>query len=194
MISVEARINGTNQPAFLTLATESDILELKSWRETFRQDTTQQTTDIVEYTGDALKKWEYQQFYGRCPATWEEFLHKVRLSGEEVSGLFVLKAASVGDAILGFVFVRRTWTGNMALDYLAVRPKSDKHVKAHRVSATGGSLLVGVFEIGNLFDAPAIWWETSLESVGFYQKMLSFDYQSDRYQLSRDEYKAFLST
>jgi hypothetical protein len=207
MIESQIQVEGEFTPSFLTLATRADLAEIDSWKERYKErasaesddgaimKTIQKLRDNLEYAKGALEKHKNYTHYGRCPHSWEEFFRQASIDESgEIGGLFVLKAPMLGDIILGFLFVRRTWTKNLALDYLSLRPLVRESVEGRAIWAIGPALFLSTCIIGNLFATPSIWWESSIESAPFYKNLLGFTHDSDRYELIQSQYQSFITT
>lgn len=207
MIESQIQVEGEFTQSFLTLATKTDLAEIESWKDTYReraadegideasQKAIQKLRDNLEYAKGAIEKHKNYSHYWRCPRTWADFFELARADdNEEIGGLFVLKAPMFGEIILGFLFVRRTWTKNLALDYLSLRPLLRESVGDRAIWGVGTALFLSVCIIGNLFATPSIWWESSTESAPFYKDLLGFDYDSDRYELPQKQYQDFITT
>lgn len=197
MFDVFVYINGVPGPAIVTLATDNDITQLQSWKGEYATYTDQQTVDVLEYTADTLHKHEAYAKYNRCPASWEDFHTQVTAdSEEEVAGIFVLKCQALVNSILGFVFVRRCWDGDLVMDYLVARPRPDELGEPPlTLKGIGTALFFSVCQIAESYNAPKVWWETTPESISFYLNLLGLPRlkKASRIDLIKEEYRTFIN-
>lgn len=84
---------------------------------------------------------------------------------------------SQGEATICFAMLRRTWTGNLVIDYLAAGPD----IVSRRVACPGigRAILRAVLEVARRMDCPLVWVETAADSYAFYQRNFGLAEESD---------------
>lgn len=64
--------------------------------------------------------------------------------------------------------LRRTWIGNLSIDYLAANPDLVSGIITCR--GLGSAILRAVLEVAHRMECPLVWVETAADSSEFYRK------------------------
>jgi hypothetical protein len=148
--------------------------------------------DAAEFAGLACKRWRFYQRVGRGVRSFDELRAQVAQEpGAEVALLLVVRAAwHRADPQLGVCLVRRTWSNNLCLDFLAVNPANLVR-RQRRVDGVGSGLVYCVTEVAEAVGARFIRGEATELSAPMYQHIFGLRAVDDFFRLSRRVYRRF---
>lgn len=138
-----------------------------------------QQQDSIEFLESSLSKWRLYENRGRVAKSVKELAQLIRGNAKvDALGVIALSADWWDrDDVLGFCQFRRTWSHNLAIDYLAVHPVL---LEAPRpVSGVGTALLYRLATIAHEIVANQIWLEASDLSVNYYAHLFGMKPESD---------------
>jgi hypothetical protein len=127
--------------------------------------------DAIEFVRLAAKRWNYYHRSGYAVSSAGELQERIRANPQCEVG-FMLLVFLPGGEIGGGCFARRTWAGNILLDFLFAHPCTFS-------SSTGRSTLRGVgvgimsvlASITLQHQGTELWGEATENSHGFYKKL-----------------------
>lgn len=135
-------------------------------------DTSQTVKDAVEFTRLAAKRWRYYSEAGEAV----ESLTGLRQSwarNKRCEVAFILIATTtVGgrEAPIGLVYCRRTWCHHLALDFLALHPRTLD--KQEQIAGVGSGIVYGLVKLAKALRIRRLWGEATVHSAPFYERLL----------------------
>lgn len=148
----------------------------------FASNSEARVAEAVEFVRLAAKRWRYyrKQY---LVATGIEDLRR-RVAADPSGELSVLLVARVEDRLLGCCHFRRTWAGNVYIDFLAAPALLD-------FTGTGTGLLFYVSCIAAEIGANQIWGEATRDSCGFYEKTFNCTGVDDLFRIPNPSFVQF---
>lgn len=86
---------------------------------------------------------------------------------------FMLTVTLPGGRIIGGCFARRTWAGNILLDFLFSHPSSFTSDGSTKTSGVGFAMMSVLASLALSIQADELWGEATENSHGFYKKIKS---------------------
>jgi hypothetical protein len=147
-----------------------------------------QQNDAMEFCEGVAVKWAAYERRHRIVRSLDELVDRCNKEPKEESlGVLSARADWYADGqLLAFCEFRRTWSNNIAFDFLAVRPDLLGE-KPLAISGLGTALLCELANIAKRLDIGIVWAETTSTSVGFYRKALNHDFK-DLLVVGADEF------
>lgn len=148
--------------------------------------------DAVEYLECTQGKLNHYAAMDRVVSSFQGMARAAQGDARcEFAGLMVATAPwfSYGGTA-GFCFFRRTWANHLSIDYLATHPRL--HRSGAQVRGVGTALLYAVGEVARRIDAPILWAETSIGSVGYYRGVFEVFDLKDLLVLERERFESYL--
>lgn len=195
-IAFHIRSRQTHHAAEVVFASSEDASNvLGLWEKDFAKDHNPVRRDCVEYAQLAHHKYSFYYRRGGCARDLPEVRELIQDNPlGEVCILLFLQCADFPDKNpLGFALLRRTWAGNIYLDYLATHPLIARP-NSHDIplSGVGTNLLVSAFQIASSLQSKFVFIETTNMSQEYYKKVLELDESVDLVVVSRDRFEMFL--
>jgi hypothetical protein len=174
-------------------AQAADLPPIQQWRQTITGRPEQVLHEASEIGELACKWWLYFRRTGVFADNRSELLAAVQRDPKaEVSMMLVAKAPwFMPSEVLGACHFRRTWTGQITVDFVAVHPLAMGR-SPHAVSEVGRGLLYQVARLAQEVGAPRLWGECTPGSQGFYRALFPDSEVTDLFLVNRTEYLAFL--
>lgn len=186
-------LNKTRQTAKLVFAGQKDFGFVDEWRNKLGDDPNPVRRDAVDFAQLVLDKVSAQSVpYARSVSDIGD--HIANNPKCEVACCALLTCDWFQDStVLGLCHFRRTWSNNMALDYLTVHPFITRPPEgyAHGVHGVGTVLLYFLSHVAKKYDCKSIWGEATAISCGFYKKVFSLDEVEDTIYVPRAKFVEF---
>jgi hypothetical protein len=156
--------------------------DLRLLKEFASSDSESKVAEAAEFARLAAKRWSYYRRQSLVATDIEDLCRRVAAdpSGE----LSVLLVARIEDRLLGCCHFRRTWAGNVYIDFLAAPALQD-------FTGTGTGLLFYVSCIAAEIGANQIWGEATRDSCGFYEKTFSCTGVDDLFRIPNSSFVRF---
>ncbi len=166
-------VNGKPSPAKLQFATQTELRAYHRSLPSASKQTSQIVSDAVEFTRLAAKRWRYYSDAGEAV----ESLSKLRNAfghNKRCEVAFILIATTMfrnRETPIGLAYCRRTWCHHLALDFLALHPRTlDEQEK---VSGVGSGIAYGLVQLAKTLRIRRIWGEATVHSAPFYERLLA---------------------
>ena len=174
-------------------AQATDIPPIKQWRQTITGRPEQALHDASEIGELACKWWVYFRQAGVFADNRPDLLATLQRDPKaEVSMMLVAKAPWFRPSeVLGACHFRRTWTGQITVDFLAAHPLAIGQSPL-AVSELGRGLLYQVACLAQEIGAPRLWGECTPGSQRFYRALFPDSEVTDLFLVNRTEYLAFI--
>ncbi len=128
--------------------------------------------DAIEFVHLAVKRWNYYYRSGYSVSGAKELRQRVGQNPHCEIG-FMLAVVLPTGKIIGGCFARRTWAGNILLDFLFSHPASFTANGATQASGVGFAMMSVLASLALSIQADELWGEATENSHGFYKKIKS---------------------
>ncbi len=191
-VTIPLSIRHEATPAECGFATDADVQEIAGWPRLVTSADPMAVQDAAEYGGLAASKREFFRSAGRLALTLGELQSMIRSDPvAEIAALLVIRAKGVATGEqLGCALIRRTWSHNLVIDFLANHPELLRAPGTVRGVATG--LLYFVLTLGEALGTGDFWGEATDQSAAFYRRQFRAMEITDRFVLPPAEQWHFL--
>lgn len=148
--------------------------------------------DSMEFLESAFSKWKLYYARGRCASSEGDLVELIRAdSGADILGILSIEDSfsGIGES-LGICQFRRTWSHNIAIDFVAVHPLLLR--PSSPISGVGTALLYCVAGIAHRIRAEKVWLETTDLSVNYYSRLFGTSNTSDLLVLPTEAFYGIL--
>ena len=165
-------VNGEPSLAKLRFATKTELLAYHRSLSAASNEASQTIKDAVEFTRLAAKRWRYYSEAGEAV----ESLAGLRqaLAGNkrcEVAFILITTTTVRGREIpIGLAYCRRTWCHHLALDFLALHPRTLD--EQEQIAGVGSGIVYGLVKLAKTLRIRRIWGEATVHSAPFYERLL----------------------
>ena len=135
--------------------------------------------DTVEFAESAVSKWQLYDAHSRVARSEDELRAQITIE-PSIDTLGIITASAGWWPLsdwMGFCQFRRTWSHNLAIDYLAVHPALLN--RPPPVSGVGTALLYRTAVMAKNLGIKAVWLETTDLSAPFYARVFGTSPASD---------------
>lgn len=175
--NVKLPVNGASSRLRFTLSTDSSDRIVREWEK--RPAEIPQARKSRIYAEAAFLR--YRSYVEMGQEAVEAFSEAARIlqsdPEKEIQISMLGHIDSVGEATVCFALLRRTWFGNLVIDYLAASP--DIVTKRVVCRGIGSATLRGALEVGRRMQCSLVWVETAADSCMFYQRNFGLAEGSD---------------
>lgn len=163
-------------------ASETDLCQLKTWRNLELRSDSPHARDAIEFSKLAAKWWRYYDRQGASAQSLKELKHKTtREPTREFAFLVLARADWLVDAsVLGLCCCRRTWCNHIVLEFAAVHPMVLDDA-ARNIRGIGTGMLHSLICIADEIGAKTVWGEATENSAPFYEKVLAIPRVGDHF-------------
>lgn len=173
-------VKGVRNEVECDFASQFDQSFVDQWKRTLNQEKSPPQEDAIEFLESAASKWAFYDERKRVVRSTEEIQRRTKdqPDGEFLGILTAVAPWSADGELLGFCQFRRTWSNNIAFDFLATNPQL--LVGPPRpISGVGTALLYRLAMVAHALKAKMVWAETSSLSVRFYARLFEVSELSD---------------
>jgi hypothetical protein len=192
-LSFQIKVNGEPRIANLRFATNAELQRYHRSLSSASQKPSPAIRDAVEFTRLAAKRWRYYAEAGEAVESLAE-LQNVCRRNKRCEIAFILIAVTLlthREVPIGLAYCRRTWCNHLALDFLALHPRSLK--TALRVNGVGSGIVFGLVQLAKALHIPRIWGEATVNSAPFYEKLLEVSPIEDLFIIESSEMAAIVT-
>jgi len=175
-------VNGAIREVELVFGTDRDLRMLTRRRSLSDFVKTQQLRDPLEFSRLAAKRWRYYRRSGLAITSLGDLRKMVRREPQGEFGMMLLAKPTwrATGSVLGFCFARRSWCHHLIVDFLGVHPRVLGNVR-ESVQGVGTGFLYQLVELADEFGISCIWGEATVNSAGFYERVLGIKQVSDHF-------------
>lgn len=170
--SFHIKVNGKPGMAKLRFATKTELRAYHRSLSSSSNAALQTVKDAVEFTRLAAKRWRYYSEAGEAVESLAE-LRKALAGNKRCEVAFILIGTTSvrGSEIpIGLAYCRRTWCHHLALDFLALHPRTlDEH---GQIAGVGSGIVYGLVKLAKTLRIRRIWGEATVHSAPFYKRLL----------------------
>ena len=169
----EIKTKGGPQVATLRFASKAEIQRYNRSLGSSARTRSTVIRDAIEFTRLAAKRWRY---YAREGQAADSLAHLEREIGREPKCeiAFIMLATirqANRDLPVGLAYCRRTWCHHLALDFLALHPRTLN--PSSLVTGIGGGIIFGLVQLARALRIQRIWGEATASSAPFYERLLA---------------------
>jgi hypothetical protein len=190
--SFQIKVNGKPCAANLGFATRTELQRYHRSISPAQGESSRAIRDAVEFTRLAAKRWRYYSEAGEAAENIAG-LRKALTRNNHCEVAFILIAkAQLGNHELpiGLAYCRRTWCHHLALDFLALHPRTLE--RTSRVNGAGSGIVFGLVQLANALNMTRIWGEATVNSAPFYEKLLEISPVEDLFIIEAVEMAAII--
>lgn len=149
--------------------------------------------DAVEFTRLAAKRWRYYAEAGEAAESLAALRRAIHRDERcEVAFILIATARQSGrDVPLGLAYCRRTWCHHLALDFLALHPRTLD--ERGQVAGVGSGIVFGLVQLAEVLRVARIWGEATAHSAPFYERLLALRPILDLFTIEAREMAAIRS-
>ena len=188
LIEVSLESAGHSLPISIEFATPHELAALANWKATRRSSAAM--ADAIEYAALTCKRWSFYLNDGRAITEIGQISERASQGADELAFLVIARARWARPSTVGLCLFRRTWTGNLVVDFLSVHP-SFLEGGSKQVKGIGATLLLALTEIAVLLGAQTIWGEATRESAPIYERMFELECINDLFVVETSGYEKF---
>lgn len=146
--------------------------------------------DAVEFTRLAAKRWRYYSAAGEAVNSFSELKQAIRRDSRcEVAFILTATTTLAGREFpVGLAYCRRTWCHHLALDFLALHPRT--FAGSPPVAGVGSGMAHGLVQLAKALQIRRIWGEATANSAPFYERLLELTPILDFFVIEAREMKA----
>ena len=150
----------------------------------------QTVKDAVEFTRLAAKRWRYYSEAGEAVKSLAELRQALSRDKRcEVAFILIATAMIEGREIsVGLAYCRRTWCHHLALDFLALHPRTLD--EQEQIAGVGSGIVYGLVQLAKALRIRRIWGEATVHSAPFYERLLELAPILDLFVIESREMKA----
>lgn len=170
--SFHIEIKGKPKLARLRFATKTELQAYNRSLLSASYDTSQTVKDAVEFTRLAAKRWRYYSEAGEAVESLAELRQSLARS-KRCEVAFILLATTTVDrreTPVGLAYCRRTWCHHLALDFLALHPRTLGGQE--QIAGVGSGIVYGLVKLAKTLRIRRIWGEATVHSAPFYERLL----------------------
>jgi hypothetical protein len=148
--------------------------------------------DAMEFTRLAAKRWRYYSQAGEAAESLARLRQVIRKNKyREVAFILIATTGFENHEIpIGLAYCRRTWCHHLALDFLALHPRTLERTR--RLNGTGSGIIFGLVQLAKVLNIPRIWGEATANSAPFYEKLLEISPVEDLFIIETMEMAAIV--
>ncbi|MEW6304012.1 MAG: hypothetical protein AB1705_11105 [Verrucomicrobiota bacterium] len=167
----QLQVGGQIQNAELRFATQTELRRYHRSLTTSARDPDQIVRDAVEFTRLAAKRWRYYENAGEAAETVAQLQRAIHSDARcEIAFIMIATTKLEGRrAPVGLAYCRRTWCHHLALDFLALHPRS---LGGESIAGVGSGIIYGLVQLAESLGIDRIWGEATAHSASFYEKLL----------------------
>jgi hypothetical protein len=183
--------SGVARIAECALASHRDLSRIADWPSQAKGLRDSVTKDSLEFASHASKRWSFYHEQGLAVSSVATLKRRI-LADEnaELALLIMARAKWANPSLLGLALARRTWKGNVILDFLATHPLRIAE-GPDRISGIGRGLLYGLSEVTLDIGAGALWAESTKASAPIYKHVFGLQEVHDLLRLEKPDLLAF---
>ena len=190
--SFQIKVNGDPCVANLRFATKAELQRYHRSLSSALGESSQAIRDAVEFTRLAAKRWRYYSEAGEAVESLAG-LRQAFGRNKRCEVAFILIATTrLGnyEMPIGLAYCRRTWCHHLALDFLALHPRTLERTR--RVNGAGSGIVFGLVQLANVLNITRIWGEATANSAPFYEKLLEISPVEDLFIIELTEMAAII--
>lgn len=129
--------------------------------------------DAVEFTRLAAKRWRYYAEAGQAVESLAG-LRRAFAQDQHCEVAFILIATTRledRELPIGLAYCRRTWCHHLALDFLALHPRT--LAGREQITGVGSGIVYGLVQLAKTLAVRQIWGEATVHSAPFYERLLA---------------------
>jgi hypothetical protein len=182
MFKVPVQLKRCNQfhPATIRFGSDADIGRIRHWPDFIAEDATGTAIEAAGYAFDSLERFEKHRGLNRVANSPQDFDSLIQSKPkDDFVMLLVLEAQWwQPEDLLGFAYLRRTWAGNLYMEFLAKHPLATYSEPPDlKVSGVIEAVLVGLAhlldEVGENERPEWLWWESTEGSAKVYERFFA---------------------
>ena len=170
--SFHIEVNGKPSLAKLRFAARTELQAYHRSLSSSSNAAPQIVKDAIEFTRLAAKRWRYYSEAGEAVESLVG-LRRALAENKRCEVAFILIAtATVGsrEIPIGLAYCRRTWCHHLALDFLALHPRTLD--EQQRIAGVGSGIVYGLVKLAKELRIRRIWGEATVHSAPFYERLL----------------------
>jgi hypothetical protein len=146
----------------------------------------------VEFTRLAAKRWRYYSAAGEAAEDIAGLRRAFRRNRQREVAFILIATAQLEnhETPIGLAYCRRTWCHHLALDFLAVHPRTLD--RSSRVTGVGSGIVFELVQLASVLNIPRIWGEATVNSASFYEKLLEISPVKDLFIIEAIEMAAIV--
>jgi hypothetical protein len=190
--SFQIKVNGRPGLANLRFATKAELRHYHRSLSSALGKSSLAVRDAVEFTRLAAKRWRYYSEAGEAAESLAELRHLLRRNKRREVAFILIATIQVEnqEMPIGLAYCRRTWCHHLALDFLALHPRTLDH-KA-RMSGAGSGIIFGLVQLAKTLNITRIWGEATANSAPFYERLLEISLIEDLFIIEAAEMDAIV--
>lgn len=170
--SFHIEVNGKPNLAKLRFTTRTELQTYHRSLTSSSNAASQTVKDAVEFTRLAAKRWRYYSEAGEAVESLAG-LRQASAGNKRCEVAFILIAtATIGsrEIPIGLAYCRRTWCHHLALDFLALHPRTLD--EQEQITGVGSGIVYGLVKLAKALRIRRIWGEATVHSAPFYERLL----------------------
>jgi len=186
----QIKVSGKAQPASLQFATKQELLRYHRSLPSRGKRSSRIVRDAIEFTRLAAKRWRYYSEAGEATESLAG-LRQAIVENRHCEVAFILIATTSHknhEWPVGLAYCRRTWCHHLALDFLALHPRTFD--EQERVTGVGSGIVYCLVSLAKSLQIHRIWGEATVYSAPFYEKLLGQSPVLDLFEIESREMKA----
>jgi hypothetical protein len=189
-LSFHIKIEGERRQAHLRFASKVELRRYHQSLSTFASESSKTIREAVEFTRLAAKRWRYYSRIDEAAESFAQLRRKIRAETKcEVAFIMVATIRQDHrDLPVGLAYCRRTWCHHLALDFLALHPRTLG--PTWRMSGVGSGIVFGLVQLARALHISRIWGEATVNSAHFYEKLLAVSPVQDLFIIETREMAA----
>lgn len=170
--SFHIEVNGKPSLAKLRFATRTELQAYHRSLAAASNDASQTLKDAVEFTRLAAKRWRYYAEAGEAVESLDELQQALAANKCcEVAFILITTTTLRGrETPIGLTYCRRTWCHHLALDFLALHPRTLS--EKEQITGVGSGTVYGLVKLAKALGIRRIWGEATVHSAPFYERLL----------------------
>lgn len=173
--SFQIKVNGVPCVANLRFATKAELQRYHHSLSSALGESSQAIRDAVEFTRLAAKRWRYYSEAGEAAESLAG-LRQAFGRNKRCEVAFILIATTrLGnyEMPIGLAYCRRTWCHHLALDFLALHPRTLD--EREQVTGVGSGIVYGLVQLAKALRIRRIWGEATVHSAPLYERLLAVE-------------------
>lgn len=190
--SFQIKVNGESRVANLRFATKAELRRYHRSLSSALGKSSPAIRDAVEFTRLAAKRWRYYSEAGEAVETLTRLRQICRRDKRCEVAFIVIATTQLGshEMPIGLAYCRRTWCHHLALDFLALHPRTLE--STWRVNGVGSGIVFGLVQLAKALNITRIWGEATVNSAPFYEKLLEISPVEDLFIIESTEMAAII--
>ncbi len=188
----QIKVAGATETAMLRFANQSELLRYHRSLAPFAAQSFTAVREAVEFTRLAAKRWRYYSRADEAVESFDELRQKIKHAPKSEIAFIMVATVRQGrrDLPVGLAYCRRTWCHHLALDFLALHPRTLEQPR--RASGVGSGMVFGLVCLAKILDIPRIWGEATVNSAAFYENLLAVRPVQDLFVIENPEMLAII--